>query len=154
MSPVYPKPNNKSFYNLPKHQKNLPTPKKTTSKNHQKPPSKNNKQIPPKKPNQRPYLGTRCAPQVLLCSSSRHRGEPHLGFAALGRALPLALNNTEVAGGGGVFFFFLCVFGVWAGLCWLVGFLDGPVYGGFMLGILGGCWIKGGVMIVVLLCEC
>lgn len=36
------------------------------------------------------------APKVLLCSSSRHRGEPQLGFAALGAALPLAQNDVQV----------------------------------------------------------
>ncbi|CAK9090375.1 Dehydrogenase/reductase SDR family member on chromosome X (DHRSXY) (Short chain dehydrogenase/reductase family 46C member 1) (Short chain dehydrogenase/reductase family 7C member 6) [Durusdinium trenchii] len=33
--------------------------------------------------------------KVLLCSSSRHRGEPQLGFAALGAALPLAQNDVQ-----------------------------------------------------------
>eukprot|EP00438_Fugacium_kawagutii_P007882 Skav213957 [mRNA] locus=scaffold1979:252088:252765:- [translate_table: standard] len=33
--------------------------------------------------------------KILLCSSSRHRGEPQLGFAALGAALPLAMGDLE-----------------------------------------------------------
>ena len=33
--------------------------------------------------------------EILLCGSSRHRGEPQLGFAALGAALPLALGDME-----------------------------------------------------------
>lgn len=33
--------------------------------------------------------------KILLCGSSRHRGEPQLGFAALGAALPLALGDME-----------------------------------------------------------
>ena len=35
--------------------------------------------------------------EVLLCGSSRHRGEPLLGFSGLGPALPVALGDFEDA---------------------------------------------------------
>ena len=40
-------------------------------------------------------IPTAATAEILLCGSSRHRGEPKLGFAALGDALPLALGDME-----------------------------------------------------------
>jgi len=40
--------------------------------------------------------GTREDPcKILLCGSSRHRGEPQLGFSTLGAALPMALGDMK-----------------------------------------------------------
>lgn len=35
------------------------------------------------------------SPEILLCGSSRHRGEPQLGFSTLGAALPMALGDMK-----------------------------------------------------------